>query len=318
MPAALRPLHLAAEIGGPPPGGARHDLAGYAELARLAERGHLDFITLGEVQGRQGPDALTVLSGVVPATRRIGLVPAVRTVRAAQAVDAGCSFRVPAAVATLDRVSGGRAGWLPGGPPAGCSTGDGTPHPEGPGSAHTAPDHSGGRRPVTVIDATRERDGEAAARYADVALVGVRGPEEAAASRERLCARAAVHGRAPGALRVLAALTVRLSGGERSGPGGGAGGRAQVEAPGTREAAAPFYRGGPVDLAELITAWHRTGAVDGFHLTPAEPLRDLERLVNGTVALLQHRSRFRTFYPGGTLREHLCLARPAGRYTRAV
>lgn len=75
-----------------------------------------------------------------------------------------------------------------------------------------------------------------------------------------------------------------------------------------------YYRGGPVDLAELITRWHRGGAADGFHLTPITPGRDLERIVNGTVALLQHRSLFRTFYPGGTLREHLGLARPANRY----
>jgi alkanesulfonate monooxygenase SsuD/methylene tetrahydromethanopterin reductase-like flavin-dependent oxidoreductase (luciferase family) len=66
-----------------------------------------------------------------------------------------------------------------------------------------------------------------------------------------------------------------------------------------------------VDLAELIAAWYRDGAVDGFHLVPREPVRDLERLVNGTVAVLQHRGLFRTFYPGGTLREHLGLARPA-------
>lgn len=302
MPAALRPLHLAAEIGGPPPRGIRRDAAGYAELVRLAERGHLDFITLGDTPGRPGPGALALLSGVAAATRRIGLVPA---------VDAG-SFGVPEAVAALDRMTGGRAGWLAGGPSAEHPTGG----PGGPGGPAAVPDRSPGR-PVTVIDATREQDREAAARYADVALVGVRGPEEAAAIRELLCERAAAHGRAPGTLRVLAALTVGLSGGERSGSAGGAGGGGRVEAPRSPEAVTPHYRGGPVDLAELITTWHRTGAVDGFHLTPAEPPRDLERLVNGTVALLQHRSRFRTFYPGGTLREHLCLARPAGRYTRA-
>ena len=39
-----------------------------------------------------------------------------------------------------------------------------------------------------------------------------------------------------------------------------------------------------------------------------------ERLVNGTVALLQHRGLFRTFYPGSSLREHLGLARPANQY----
>ncbi|NEB73922.1 FMNH2-dependent monooxygenase, partial [Streptomyces sp. SID14478] len=76
----------------------------------------------------------------------------------------------------------------------------------------------------------------------------------------------------------------------------------------------PLYRGGPVDLAELLTQWHRSGAVDGFHLTPLDPRRDLERLVNGTVPLLQHRALFRTFYPGSTLREHLGLARPVHQF----
>ncbi|MDG4860965.1 FMNH2-dependent monooxygenase, partial [Streptomyces sp. T-3] len=79
----------------------------------------------------------------------------------------------------------------------------------------------------------------------------------------------------------------------------------------------PLYRGGPVDLAELIATWHAAGAVDGFHLTPAAPRRDLERLVNGTLALLSHRGQFRTFYPGSTLREHLGLARPANRFELA-
>ncbi|WP_374117074.1 hypothetical protein [Streptomyces sp. MNU76] len=79
----------------------------------------------------------------------------------------------------------------------------------------------------------------------------------------------------------------------------------------------PLYRGGPVALAELIADWHRAGATDGFPLVPVEPRRDLERLVNGTVALLQHRGLFHTFYPGGTLREHLGLARPAHAITRA-
>ncbi|MFG2699458.1 hypothetical protein [Streptomyces shenzhenensis] len=70
-----------------------------------------------------------------------------------------------------------------------------------------------------------------------------------------------------------------------------------------------------MDLAELVAGWHGEGAADGFHLVPAEPRRDPERLVNGTGALLQHRGLFRTFYPGGTLREHLGLARPAGQPT---
>ncbi|CAM5334937.1 hypothetical protein SCYAM73S_00274 [Streptomyces cyaneofuscatus] len=42
-----------------------------------------------------------------------------------------------------------------------------------------------------------------------------------------------------------------------------------------------------------------------------------EDITGSTAALLQHRSLFRTFHPGGTLREHLGLARPASRYARA-
>lgn len=95
-----------------------------------------------------------------------------------------------------------------------------------------------------------------------------------------------------------------LGDGEHAAERGGGGGGPRQTAHG------PFYRGGPVDLAELIARWHTAGAVDGF-LTPAEPRRDLERLVNGTVALLQHRGLSRIFYPGSTLREHLGLPRPA-------
>lgn len=72
---ATTALHLAAEIGGPPHYVARH----YVELARLAERGTLDFVTLGDSFARPGLDALSVLSRVAPATRRIGLVPTVTT-----------------------------------------------------------------------------------------------------------------------------------------------------------------------------------------------------------------------------------------------
>ncbi|MFG2787536.1 ATP-binding cassette domain-containing protein [Streptomyces sp. NPDC048419] len=80
-----------------------------------------------------------------------------------------------------------------------------------------------------------------------------------------------------------------------------------VAAPPRPTARGPRCRGGPVDLAELIGTWHANGIVDGFHFALFEH-RDLERLVNKTVALLQHRGPFRTFCPGGTLREDLGLA----------
>jgi alkanesulfonate monooxygenase SsuD/methylene tetrahydromethanopterin reductase-like flavin-dependent oxidoreductase (luciferase family) len=161
---------------------------------------------------------------------------------------------------------------------------------------------------VRVVDATEGPARTVAARYADVALVRAVSPAQAAAARDRLRAQAGESGRKPDSLRVLASLLVDLGDGEHAAEPGHGGGGPRPTAQG------PLYRGGPVDLAELVAGWHADGVTDGFHLVPVEPRRDLERLVNGTVALLQHRGLFRTFYPGSTLREHLGLARPANQY----
>jgi alkanesulfonate monooxygenase SsuD/methylene tetrahydromethanopterin reductase-like flavin-dependent oxidoreductase (luciferase family) len=343
-------LHLAAAIDQE----GVYDAGPHVELARLAERGGLDFVTLGDTFARPGPDAVAVLARVAPATDRVGLVPTVTTTHTEP-------FHVQAAVATLDWASRGRAGWR-----IDVSTTEGEARLFG--RRHAAPaeelwreagevadvaarlwdsweddaeirDVATGRfidrdklhhvdfegtafsvrgpsivprppqgHPVRVIDATEGPARGTAARYADVALVRVTSTQQAAAVRGQLRAEAAGFGRDPDALRVLASLLVDLGGGEHAAePGHGGGGPRQT-------AQGPLYRGGPVDLAELIAAWHTEDVVDGFHLMPAEPRRDLERLVNGTVALLQHRGLFRTFYPGSTLREHLGMARPANRY----
>ncbi|MET7620977.1 LLM class flavin-dependent oxidoreductase [Streptomyces sp. NPDC005408] len=346
-----RPLHLAVALDGP----ARYDAAYYVAQARLAERGALDFVTLGDSFARPGLDALAVLSRVAPATRRIGLVPTVTTTHTEP-------FHLSTAVATLDWVSRGRAGWQvdvssteaearlfgrrPAAPPdalwreAGdvadvaarlwdsweddaeirdTSTGrfidrdklhhvdfqGGTFSVRGPSIVPRPPQG----RPVTVVDGTAESGRDAAAQHADVVLVRAGAPEYAAELRDDIRRRAQAHGRDPDTLRVLVSLVVDLGEGE-SAPEPG------LDS-GPRLAGGPHYSGGPVDLAELITQWHAEAAVDGFHLAPIAPHRDLERIVNGTVALLQHRSLFRTFHPGGTLREHLGLARPANQYALA-
>ncbi|MFI6724029.1 LLM class flavin-dependent oxidoreductase [Streptomyces sp. R-74717] len=343
------PLHLAAEIGGPPHYAPEH----YIGLARLAERGALDFVTLGDSFARPGLDALAVLSRVAPATDRIGLVPTVTTTHTEP-------FHVSSAVATLDWVSRGRAGWnidvstteaearLFGRRPAApaddlwreageaadvsarlwdsweddaeirdVATGrfidrDKLHHVDFEGASFTVrgpaivPRPPQGH-PVTVVDAAGGPARETAARHADVVLVRAIAPEQAAAIRTDLRRRAAAYGRDPDTLRVLVAFTVDLGDAETAPEPG-------LESGPPLAAGGSYYRGGPVDLAELINQWHRGGAADGFHLTPITPGRDLERIVNGTVALLQHRSQFRTFHPGGTLREHLGLARPANRY----
>ncbi|MFC3577351.1 LLM class flavin-dependent oxidoreductase [Streptomyces yaanensis] len=343
-------LHLAAAVDQR----AAYDAGSYVELARLAERGALDFVTLGDSFARPGPDALAVLTHVAPATGRIGLVPTVTTTHTEP-------FHVQAAVATLDWVSGGRAGWQ-----LDVSTTEGEArlfgrrhaapldalwqeagevadvaarlwdsweddaeirdvatgrfidrdklhHVEFEGSAFSVKGPSTVPRPpqghpVRVVDATEGPARRTAARHADVALVRVVSPAQAAPLRDELREVARESGRSPESLRVLASLLVDLGDGEHAAEPGHGGGGPRPTAHG------PLYRGGPVDLAELIATWHQAGAVDGFHLTPVEPRRDLERLVNGTVALLQHRGLFRTFYPGSRLREHLGLARPAHRY----
>lgn len=347
-------LHLAAALDQP----SVHDADPYAALARLAEHGCLDFVTLDDTFARPGPDALSVLSRIAPATGRIGLVPTVTTTHTEP-------FHVQAAVATLDWVSRGRAGWrievsrtegearlFGRRPPAPAdalwqeagevadvaarlwdsreddaeirdeATGrfvdrDKLHHVDFTGSAFSVRGPSTVPRPpqghpVRVVDATDGPARRTAGRYADVALVRAVSSAQATAVRDQLRRYTAESGRDPDEPRVLASLVVDLGDGEYAAEPGHGGGGPRPTAWG------PLYRGGPVDLAELITSWYQEGTVDGFHLVPTEPRRDLERLVNGTVALLQHRGLFRTFYPGSTLREHLGLARPANRYAGEI
>ncbi|MFF9774825.1 LLM class flavin-dependent oxidoreductase [Streptomyces sp. NPDC013978] len=302
-------LHLAAAIDQRAEG----DGEACVELARLAERGALDFVTVGGAFARPGLDALAVSARVAPETDRVGLVPVVTA-----APTEPC--RVRAAVATLDQVSRGRAGWwieAPGTeeealPVRARHIGSGAvADVEGaglPAQGASAVTRSAQGHLVRVVDVTEEESRGAAARYAEVALLRVADPAHADAVRTELRDGAARAGRDPDELRVLVSLRVDLGGGEHAAePGHGGGGP-------RRTSDGPLYRGGPVALAELITDWHRAGATDGFHLVPVEPRRDLERLVNGTVALLQYRGLFRTFYPGSTLREHLGLTRPAHRH----
>ncbi|MFI1202899.1 LLM class flavin-dependent oxidoreductase [Streptomyces sp. NPDC020883] len=366
MPVPHHPPRLAVALDAPqdPP---RPDAAHYTALARLAERGTLDFVTLGDRFGGPGPDALAVLARIAPATARIGLVPTVTTTHTEP-------FHVSTAVATLDWVSRGRAGWtvevstteaeaaLVGLPQVlGFARTGRDPHPAAPPAevwseagevAEVAGllwdsweddaeirDRATGRfvdrdrlhhvdftgrtfsvrgpsivprppqgRPVTVVDATGDTGGpdggpspfggspeaggaarlEVAAARADVALVRAEDPQTAGAARAALRERARAHGRDPGALLVLASLPVEL------------------------ESAADA-----AGLADLLGDWYAQGAADGFHLRPADPARDLSRIVEGTVPLLRERGLLRRSYEGTTLRAHLGLPRPASIYALA-
>src|SRR5690349_12546134 len=90
----------------------------WSDLAITAERGLLDFVTFDDALTPQRrrrpeidprwlagrPDAVLVASRVAPVTRHIGLIP-VATVTHTE------PFHVSKAIATLDFVSQGRAGW---------------------------------------------------------------------------------------------------------------------------------------------------------------------------------------------------------------
>lgn len=71
--------------------------------------------------------------------------------------------------------------------------------------------------------------------------------------------------------------------------------------------------GTPEQIADDIAHWYEAGAADGFNLMPDALPDGLQDFVDGVVPLLQRRGIFRTEYSGRTLRDHLGLARPAGR-----
>jgi alkanesulfonate monooxygenase SsuD/methylene tetrahydromethanopterin reductase-like flavin-dependent oxidoreductase (luciferase family) len=143
---------------------------------------------------------------------------------------------------------------------------------------------------VTVVDATDPEPREVAARYADVALIRGTDPATERAVVAELRSRTREFGRDPGRLRILLSLPVEL-----------------------------HHSADAVELAgRLARRYEQEGEVDGFHLRPVDVVRDVARIVDGTVPLLQHHGLLRNFYPGATLREHLGLGRPANRYARAA
>jgi alkanesulfonate monooxygenase SsuD/methylene tetrahydromethanopterin reductase-like flavin-dependent oxidoreductase (luciferase family) len=130
VPASTNPLHLAVALDGAgwhPAAWREPDArpdrlftpAYWVDLAQQAERGLLDFITIEDgldlqsdirfgrdertdrVRGRL--DAVLIAARVAPATRHIGLVPTAITTHTEP-------FHLSKAIATLDYVSGGRAG----------------------------------------------------------------------------------------------------------------------------------------------------------------------------------------------------------------
>lgn len=322
----------------------------WAELGAVAERGLLDFVTVddaltpqpgrraelspGRLAGRA--DAVMVAARMAPATTHVGLVP-VATVTHTE------PFHVSTAIATLDFVSHGRAGW----------------QPRVSATAHEAALFGRRRQPdqdelfdeaTDFVDVVRRlwdsweddaiiRDA-GTGRYVDrdklhyVDFTGrhfaVKGPSITPRPPQGQPVVAAL-AHAPRVYEFAAAAAdlVFVT------PHDDAELRtilAEVRAAGTASprvfadlvvtfggdtefgSDAVIVDGGPEQVAELILRWHDLGAA-GVRLRPAVHATDLPIIVDDVVPLLQRTGRFRTAYRDGeTLRERLGLPVAHNRY----
>lgn len=74
------------------------------------------------------------------------------------------------------------------------------------------------------------------------------------------------------------------------------------------------FAGTPVQVADTIEHWFRSGAADGFNIMPAVLPSGLEKFVDLVVPILQQRGLLRTDYTETTLRGHYGLPRPENQF----
>jgi alkanesulfonate monooxygenase SsuD/methylene tetrahydromethanopterin reductase-like flavin-dependent oxidoreductase (luciferase family) len=319
----------------------------WAGLATTAERGLLDFVTFDDALTAQRrrrpeieprwlagrPDAVLVAARVAPATKHIGLIP-VATVTHTE------PFHISKAIATLDFVSHGRAGW----------------QVRVSGTAHEA--ELFGRRDVSGVDLFDEASDAvevvrrlwdsweddaiirdvATGRFVDrdklhyIDFTGkyfsVKGPsitprppqgqpvvaalahaspiyEFAARSTDLVFITPQDHESLRAILAEVTGLKVYADLYVTFG--------SVID---TRSDALVFD-GTPTELVELLLRWQEHG-VEGVRLRPAVNATDLPVIVDEVVPLLQQAGRFRTEYTDGeTLRERLGLPIAENRYARA-
>ena len=333
----------------------------WSDLATTAERGLLDFVTFDDALTPQRrrrreieprwlagrPDAVLVASRVAPVTNHIGLVP-VATVTHTE------PFHVSKAIATLDFISHGRAGWQ--------VRVSGTPHEA----------ELFGRRDIHRAREERDDDGADLFEEASDAVEVVRrlwdSWEDDAVIRDiatgRFVDRDKLHyidftgkyfsvkgpsitPRPPQGQPVVAALAHALPIYEFASRSTDLvfitprdddslkdirGQLAQADGTGLKVYAdiyvtfdgtvdprsdAAVFDGTPTGLVDLALRWQDLG-VDGVRLRPAVNAADLPVIVDEVVPLLQNTGRFRTAYPvGETLRERLGLPVALNRYATA-
>ena len=318
----------------------------WSNLATTAERGLLDFVTFDDALTAQRrrrpeieprwlagrPDAVLVASRVAPVTSHIGLIP-VATVSHTE------PFHISKAIATLDFVSHGRAGW----------------QVRVSGTAHEA--ELFGRRDVIGADLFDEASDAvevvrrlwdsweddaiirdvATGRFVDrdklhyIDFAGkyfsVKGPSITPRSPQGQPAVAALAHASPiyefaSRSTDLVFITPQDDDSLRTILPEVAGLKVYADVYVTFDGTADprsdalVFDGTPTELVDLLLRWQQSG-IDGVRLRPAVNATDLPVIVDEVVPLLQQAGRFRTAYTDGeTLRERLGLPIAENRYAR--
>jgi alkanesulfonate monooxygenase SsuD/methylene tetrahydromethanopterin reductase-like flavin-dependent oxidoreductase (luciferase family) len=318
----------------------------WSNLATTAERGLLDFVTFDDALTAQRrrrpeietrwlagrPDAVLVASRVAPVTSHIGLIP-VATVTHTE------PFHISKAIATLDFVSHGRAGW----------------QVRVSGTAHEA--ELFGRRDVIGADLFDEASDAvevvrrlwdsweddaiirdvATGRFVDrdklhyIDFAGkyfsVKGPSITPRSPQGQPVVAALAHALPicefaSRSTDLVFITPQDDDSLRTILPEVAGLKVYADVYVTFDGTADprsdalVFDGTPTELVDLLLRWQQSG-IDGVRLRPAVNATDLPVIVDEVVPLLQQAGRFRTAYTDGeTLRERLGLPIAENRYAR--
>ena len=324
----------------------------WSNLAATAERGLLDFVTFDDALTAQRrrraeidprwlagrPDAVLIASRVAPVTNHIGLIP-VATVTHTE------PFHVSKAIATLDFVSHGRAGW----------------QVRVSGTRHEA--ELFGRRDVSAVDLFDEASDavevvrrlwdswEDDAVIRDVAsgrfidrdklhyidfegkYFSVKGPSITPRSPQGQPVVAALAHARPvyefaarstdlvfitpkgdGSLRSIVEAITQAGGSELKIYADVFVSFSGITDP---RSDALVFDGTPEELVELTGRWQRSG-IDGIRLRPSVNAIDLPIIVDEVVPILQRAGQFRRAYDDGeTLRERLGLSVAENRYIKA-
>jgi alkanesulfonate monooxygenase SsuD/methylene tetrahydromethanopterin reductase-like flavin-dependent oxidoreductase (luciferase family) len=320
-------------------------------LAQTAERGLFSLLTLDErywlagdpeavsiTDPKGSSDVATLLAGLAAVTTNIGLA-----VAAAPDYDdpAGLVHRI----ASLDKMSGGRAAWQlladtaswRGGESASAGTDDrqtyfdsaqrlwdawgSAAHAQGDAQGPVEPlgefQRDGQRysvglgqlrqprpryRPVILHAGDAPQERAFAARHADVVTSGPAGLGDALAFRRDMLARSQDAGRGPQDMKIIQAGTFILA--ETDSEAQEKANWIRGQLPESAWDVAAFI-GSYGTVADLLLDFARSGAVDGFGITPWLHPAELDDVVNHLVPELQERGIYPEEYTAASLRDNL-------------